>query len=53
MCDPMDKVFPIEDALIPPIIELVVKELINPVFNPKDEENNAKDDLAGIATKSK
>lgn len=53
VCDPMDKVFPIEDALIPSIIELVVKELINPVFNPKDEENNAKDDLAGIATKSK
>ncbi len=44
-CDIMDTVFPIEEALVPPLIELVVKELGNAVNNPDDEENNAKDDL--------
>lgn len=44
-CDIMDKTFPIEDALVPPIIELVVKELLGAEYIKKDEENNAKDDL--------
>ena len=44
-CDIMDTVFPIEEALVPPLIGLVVKELGNAVNNPDDEENNAKDDL--------
>ena len=46
VCDPVDRVFPIEDALVPPLIELVVKELAGPTYKPDDEENNAKDDLA-------
>ena len=46
VCDPMDRVFPIESALVPPLIELVVKELGVSVYKPDDEENNAKDDLA-------
>lgn len=45
VCDPIDRVFPIEDALVPPLIELVVKELTGPTYKPDDEENNAKDDL--------
>lgn len=45
-CDIMDKTFPIEDALVPPIIELVVKELLGAEYIKKDEENNAKDDLS-------
>lgn len=45
ICDPVDRIFPIEDALVPPLIELVVKELAGPVYKPDDEENNAKDDL--------
>lgn len=45
ICDPVDRVFPIEDALVPPLIELVVKELAGPTYKPDDEENNAKDDL--------
>lgn len=49
--DPMDRVFPIESALVPPLIELVVKELGGPVYKPDDEENNAKDDLAGTLTR--
>lgn len=45
VCDVSDKTFPIEDALIPPMIELVVKELLSAEYIRKDEENNAKDDL--------
>lgn len=45
VCDVLDKTLPIEDALIPPIIELVVKELLSAEYIKKDEENNAKDDL--------
>ena len=51
ICDPLDRTFPIEDALAPPLIELVVKELAGPVYKPDDEENNAKDDLANKLTR--
>lgn len=50
-CDIMDKTFPIEDALVPPIIKLVVKELLGAEYIKKDEENNAKDDLPEITSK--
>ena len=50
-CDLLDRVFPLEDSLIPIIRELVVKELLGANYRPKDEENNAKDDLAGITVK--
>ena len=46
VCDPMDRVFPIEDSLVPPLIELIVKELAGPIYSPDDENNNAKDDLS-------
>ena len=51
ICDPVDSLFPIEDALVPPLIELVVKELAGPVYKPDDEENNAKDDLVNKLTR--
>lgn len=51
VCDVLDKTFPIEDALIPPMIELVVKELVGAEYRPKDESNNAKDELSEAATK--
>ena len=50
-CDIMDKTFPIEDALVPPIIELVVKELLSAEYIPKDETNDAKDELSEITSK--
>lgn len=46
-CDPLDRDFPIEEALIPSLIELVVKELKGPVYSPEDQQNNANDDLPG------
>ena len=50
VCNPVDRTFPIEDALVPPLIELVVKELAGPVYKPDDEANNAKDDLVNKLT---
>ena len=50
VCNPIDRIFPIEGALVPPLIELVVKELAGPVYNPDDEKNNAKDDLSNKLT---
>lgn len=48
-CDILDKEFPIEDALIPPLTELVVKELSGVIYKPEDSENNSTDDLANLA----
>ena len=50
-CDTLDKVFPIEEALVPPLVELVVKELTGSIYKPNDENNNAKDDLSNTLTK--
>lgn len=45
-CDSLDRLFPLEDSLLPNLTELVVKELTNSIYRPDDEFNNAKDDLA-------
>lgn len=50
-CDILDRVFPLEDSLIPVVIQFVIKELLGANYRPKDEENNAKDDLAEEAVK--
>ena len=50
VCDPIDRTFPIEDSLIPQLIQLTVKELAGPAYKPDDEANNAKDDLANKLT---
>lgn len=41
--------FPIEEALIPNLLELVVKDILGSTLRPKDRDNNASDDLANIA----
>ena len=50
-CDPLDNTYPLEEALIPLAIEFIVKELTGAAYKPADEQNNAKDDLSGIAAK--
>lgn len=52
-CDILDKEFPIEAALTPAIIELVVKELRTAEFTPTDEINNADDTMDNINMKTK
>lgn len=49
-CDILDMPFHLEEALIPQLIQLVVKELSRPEYLPEDSSNNAHDDLSGIAT---
>ena len=44
-CDIMERDFPIEDALVSPLIELIVKELSNTLNIPEDEDNNADDSM--------
>lgn len=52
-CDPLDNTYPLEEALIPLMIELVVKELSGAAYRPEDEENNAKDDISSIMLNSR
>jgi hypothetical protein len=52
-CDVMDMEFPLEDALIPQCIEMVVQELAGPRYAPEDNVNNDKDDLAGLAARTR
>ena len=51
VCDILDKTFPIEDALIPPLVQLIVEELTKTEYKPEDKENNADDDLSDVVTK--
>jgi hypothetical protein len=37
--------------LVPPLIELVVKELRGPEYSPEDKGNNAEDDLSNVSMK--
>lgn len=47
-CDVLDADFPVREYLVPPLIELVVKELVGANYRPEDKENNATDDLSGL-----
>ena len=47
-CDVLDMEFPIRDYLVPPLIELVVKELSGNFLRRPDEINNAKDDQPDV-----
>lgn len=49
-CDIMDMHFPLEESLVPPLIELVVKELAAFKYQARDTDNNANDDLSDLAT---
>jgi hypothetical protein len=47
-CNEDNLQFPIEEALIPPMIQLVVQELTGGLYRPKDNQNNSSDDLSGV-----
>lgn len=44
-CDVLDAEFPIREHLVPPLIELVVKELSGSKYQPIDKKNDASDNL--------
>ena len=49
-CDVLDRSFHLEEALIPQVVQLVVKELLGSIYKPEDPENDASDNLSDIAT---
>jgi hypothetical protein len=44
-CNFQETRFPIEEALVPVIIESIVKELTGVIYRPEDDINNASNDL--------
>lgn len=52
LCDVLDRILPLEEALIPPLTELIVKELSGVLYKPKDNVNNDKDDLSDMMVKN-
>ena len=49
LCNPMEVEFPLEDNLLPLVMQYVVKDLTGGLYKPKDDENNADDDLSKLA----
>jgi hypothetical protein len=47
--DVMEIEFPIEEGLASTVISMVVKDILGASLRPKDDHNNAKDDLSDIA----
>lgn len=47
-CDILDKEFPLEEGLVPIVIDTVVKVLSGAIYKPSDSTNNASDDLSDI-----
>jgi len=45
-CDMFENEFPIREHLVPPLIELVVKELVGANYRPDDPKNDARDNLS-------
>lgn len=45
-CDYLNTEFPLENALIPILIEMIVKELTPSVYKPEDDVNDASDNLS-------
>ena len=48
-CDILKVEFPLEEALVPSCIELVLQELIGSRYAPEDKDNDAKDNLGDAA----
>lgn len=46
--DPIDEIFPLEESLISPLLEMVVKDLTSAMFKPEDDINNGKDETGDL-----
>lgn len=49
-CNILDREFPIEEGLVAPLIQMVVQELSGQRYMPSDTDNDAKDNMAGMAS---
>lgn len=47
--DVLDREFPMEDTLVPAVLELVLKDLTNGIYKPTDTTNDAQDALSDLA----
>ena len=47
--DILDREFPMEDVLVPSVLELVLKDLTNGIYKPADNTNDAQDALSDLA----
>ena len=52
-CDLLERIFPIEEALVPPLVELIIAQLGQDIYKPEDKENNADDDLSNLSQVNK
>lgn len=52
-CDVLDMTYPLEEGLVPPVIELIVKDLTGVEYKPEDDENNAHDDLSDVSNETR
>lgn len=50
VCDVMDMAFPLEESLIPNLLQMIIQELGGQKYQAEDKENNASDDLSNIAS---
>lgn len=44
-CEVLDREYPLEEALVPQVVELIVKELLGVNYRVTDDTNNSRDDL--------
>lgn len=50
ICDILDKKFPMEEALVPQLIDGIFNMIVNSKYSPEDTNNNSNDDLSTIAS---
>lgn len=51
ICDIMDRTYPLEEALVPIVVEMIVKELRVATYGLEDVNNDASDNMAEAAVK--
>lgn len=49
-CDALEAEFPIRDYLVPILLEMCIKDITGVAYKPKEDTNDAKDNLADIAS---
>ena len=47
----LDMQYPLEESLIPPVVDFIMKELLGANYRPQDKDNDSKESLSEVATK--
>lgn len=48
-CEMLDKKFPLDDSFLPILLKMCVEDIVGAAWRPKDDTNNAVDDVARFA----